>query len=283
MNAAPTRNAVPFIKMHGLGNDFVVIDARARPIALDGAAARRIADRHTGVGCDQVVLLGEAGNGRADVAMRIFNADGGEAEACGNAARCVGALVMEELDRERVTIATEAGLVTAEGGADGTIAVDMGPARLEWREIPLAGPADTLHLDISAGPLRDPVAVSMGNPHAVFFTEDADAVDLAKWGAELESHAMFPRRANIGLAQVLSESRIRLRVWERGAGLTRACATGACAALVAANRRALTGRRAAVVLDGGVLEVEWRDDGHVVVTGPVAVSFTGRLGEGLLA
>jgi diaminopimelate epimerase len=162
------------------------------------------------------------------------------------------------------------------------ISVDLGLPRLEWRDIPLSEPADTLHLGISSGPLRDPAAVNVGNPHAVFFVDDADAVDLATLGPKLEHHDMFPERANIEVAQILSVASIRVRVWERGAGLTRACGTGACAALVAASRRGLTGRRAEIVLDGGALDVEWLKDDHVLLTGPAAVTFAGTLDEGLL-
>ncbi len=275
-------NGIPFVKMHGLGNDFVVIDGRRRSIRLTEAQARAIADRHTGVGCDQIVLLEAAETDLADVAMRIFNADGGEVASCGNASRCIAALLMEELDRNHVVIETSAELLDAERGRDGMISVDLGLPRLEWRDIPLSEPADTLHLGISSGPLRDPAAVNVGNPHAVFFVDDADAVDLATLGPKLEHHDMFPERANIEVAQILSVASIRVRVWERGAGLTRACGTGACATLVAASRRGLTGRRAEIVLDGGALDVEWLKDDHVLLTGPAAVTFAGTLDEGLL-
>jgi diaminopimelate epimerase len=276
-------NGVPFIKMHGLGNDFVVIDGRDRPVTLDGAAVRVIADRHTGVGCDQVIVLGQPETDLADIAMTIFNADGGEVESCGNASRCVAALMMEETDRDQATLETKGGLLDAEQRSDGLISVDMGRPRLQWRDIPLAGPADTLHLGISLGPLGDPVAVNIGNPHAVFFTDDAEAVDLAALGPELEAHPMFPERANIEVAQVLGPERVRLRVWERGAGLTLACGSGACAALVAASLRGLASRKAEMVLDGGSLAVEWLADDHVLMTGPTEVSFTGQLPERLLA
>ncbi len=276
-------NGIDFIKMHGLGNDFVVIDGRSRPIRLEPHAVRAIADRHTGVGCDQVVVLARPETGLADIAMRIFNADGGEVASCGNASRCVAALTMEELDRDHVVVETKAALLDAEQGPDGTVSVDMGLARFEWRDIPLSEPADTLHLAIAAGPLNDPVAVSVGNPHAVFFVDDAEALELASLGPRLEHHPIFPERANIEVAQILGDERIRVRVWERGAGLTRACGTGACAALVAASRRGLAGRKAEVLLDGGALMVEWLKNDHVLMTGPVAVSFTGRLHESLLA
>jgi diaminopimelate epimerase len=276
-------SAVSFIKMHGLGNDFVVIDARNHRLDIGEAAARRIADRHTGVGCDQVIVIETAANGGADAFMRIRNSDGGEVAACGNAARCVAELLMREKGVPRLTLATRAGLLAAERGAGGAVAVDMGPARTGWQDIPLARAMDTLHLPVALGPLADPVAVSMGNPHAVFFVPDAAAIDLAALGPKLEHHELFPERANIGVAQILSPGRIRLRVWERGAGLTLACGTGACAALVAASRRGLAGRKAELVLDGGALAVEWREDNHVVMSGPVATSFSGAFEEALIA
>ncbi|MEE8445981.1 MAG: diaminopimelate epimerase [Alphaproteobacteria bacterium] len=274
---------IAFTKMHGLGNDFVVIDARAKGLALDARGARAIAARHTGIGCDQVIVMEPAANGEADLFMRIRNADGGEVAACGNATRCVAALVMGQDGRDRLRIQTEAGLLEAEGLEGGLIAVDMGRPGLDWRDIPLAGPQDTLHLDISAGALCDPTAVGMGNPHCVFFVDDADAPDLAVLGPGLEHHQAFPERANIGIAQIQGQGAIRLRVWERGAGITQACGTGACAALVAAHRRGLTGRAATVELDGGRLAIDWRDDDHVVMTGPAAVSFSGSFDAGVLA
>jgi len=276
-------SAVSFIKMHGLGNDFVVIDARNHRLDIGEAAARRIADRHTGVGCDQVIVIETAANGGADAFMRIRNSDGGEVAACGNAARCVAELLMREKGVPRLTLATRAGLLAAERGAGGAVAVDMGPARTLWQDIPLARAMDTLHLPVALGPLADPVAVSMGNPHAVFFVPDAAAIDLAALGPTLERHELFPERANIGVAQILSPGRIRLRVWERGAGLTLACGTGACAALVAASRRGLASRKAELVLDGGALAVEWREDNHVVMSGPIATSFSGAFEEALIA
>ncbi|HXP29849.1 MAG TPA: diaminopimelate epimerase [Stellaceae bacterium] len=267
----------PFIKMHGLGNDFVVLDARRQKLALDAAAARAIADRHTGVGCDQLILLEPPQQPGADLFMRIRNADGGEVEACGNATRCIADLVMRETGRRSAVIETASGLLTAEAADGGTVTVDLGPARLDWRDIPLARACDTLHVPLALGPLKDPVCTSMGNPHATFFVPDGAAIDLATLGPKLEHDPLFPERANIGVAQLLAPDRLRLRVWERGAGITPACGTGACAAVVAANRRGLTGRRVEVIADGGPLLIYWREDGHVVMTGPAAVSFTGTL------
>jgi diaminopimelate epimerase len=271
-----------FLKMHGLGNDFVILDARSRPLALTADHVRAVADRHTGVGCDQLIVVEPARNAVSDAWMSIYNPDGSQAGACGNATRCVAWLLMQGGGGDRVVIETVAGLLDAESRGDRMVAVDMGPARLDWRDLPLARPADTLHLPVQAGPLADPVGVSMGNPHAVFFVDDVDALDLAALGPGLEHHALFPERANIEIAQVLRPGRIRMRVWERGAGITRACGTGACAVAVAAARRGLSGREAEVVLDGGTLSIQWLPDDHVLMTGPVAVSFAGRLDLSLL-
>ena len=259
---------VPFTKMHGCGNDFVVLDERRAPLGLTPALAAALCDRRLGIGCDQLVSL-EPADG-AGVFMRIRNADGGEAGACGNATRCVAALVAAESGLDRVTVRTVSGALACERLADERVRVDMGAPRLGWRDVPLAREADTLHLPLPGGP----AAVSMGNPHATFFGTDLDA---AARGAALECHVLFPERANIGFAQVLARDRIRLRVWERGAGLTLACGSGACAALVNAVRRGLTGRRAEVAMDGGVLEIEWREDGGVSMTGPVTTTFTGTV------
>ena len=263
-----------FVKMHGLGNDFVVVDTRGADFPVDAARARAIADRRRGIGCDQLILIAPPRAG-GDVLMRILNADGGEVAACGNATRCVAALLLGETGGERVIVETAAGRLEARAAAGAAIAVDMGEPRLAWQDIPLAAAQDTLHVALALGPLGDPVCTSMGNPHATFFVPDALAVDLAALGPPLERHPLFPERANIGIAQILAPDRLRLRVWERGAGITPACGTGACAALVAAQRRGLAGRRAEIVLDGGTLDVEWRGDGHVVMTGPVATSFSG--------
>jgi diaminopimelate epimerase len=272
-----TQPGRPFIKMHGLGNDFVVVDARRNTFALDEAAARRIADRHTGVGCDQLIVIETPKAGMADAFMRIVNADGSEVGACGNATRCVADLLMKETGRDNLVIETAAGLLDVERASGGRVTVDMGRAKLDWRDIPLATACDTNHIPLTLGPLSDPVGVNMGNPHAVFFVSDAAAIDLASLGPVLERHPLFPERANIGVAQLLAPARLRLRVWERGAGITLACGSGACAALVAASRRGLVARKATVVADGGELDIEWLSDGHVLMTGPVATSFTGTL------
>ncbi|WP_431271392.1 diaminopimelate epimerase [Dankookia sp. P2] len=267
---------VPFRKMHGLGNDFVVLDARRTdlPITPDRAAA--IADRRRGIGCDQFILL-EPGTEGADVFMRVRNPDGSEAGACGNATRCIASLVADETRADRVVVRTIAGDLPVERLSGGLWRADMGPARLGWQEVPLARAMDTLHLPLSAAGVADPAACSMGNPHATFFVPDLDALDLATIGPALEHDPIFPQRANIGFVQVLSPDHLRLAVWERGAGLTLAYGSGACAALVNAARRGLAGRRATVTLPGGDLVIEWREDGHVLMTGPVATAFTGAL------
>jgi diaminopimelate epimerase len=267
---------VPFLKMHGCGNDFVVFDERAGPLGLTPARAAAIANRRTGVGCDQFIVIEPASNG-ADAFMRIRNPDGSEAGACGNATRCVAHLLAVESGRDHQVIRTIAGDLPSLVLPDGQVSVDMGKVRLDWRDIPLARPMDTLDLDLSAGPVSHPAAASMGNPHATFFVRDIGAIPISEIGPVLEHDTLFPERANIGFVQVLDRDRIRLRVWEREAGLTLACGSAACAALVNAARRRLTGRKATVVMDGGELTVAWREDDHVLMTGPVATSFTGEI------
>ena len=270
-------DSLAFTKMHGLGNDFVVIDARRRPVAMAPDLARAIADRRQGVGCDQLIVIEQPTVVQADAFMRIFNADGGEVGACGNAARCIAALLMQETGAGRIGLETAAGLIHAQAAAGGSVSVDLSPVRTDWQAIPLAEARDTLHLDVTAGTLGDGVAVSVGNPHIVFFVADADAVPLAELGPQIEHHPLFPERTNVEVVQVLGPSALRVRVWERGAGITRACGTGACAAAVAAARRRLGERQVEVVMDGGLLQVDWRADGTVCLTGPVATSFTGSL------
>ncbi len=262
---------VPFTKMHGCGNDFVVLDERTHPLGLTPGQAAAVCDRRRGIGCDQLVSLEPVPHDPAAVFMRIRNADGSESGTCGNATRCIAAILAAETGLDRVTVHTIAGTLAAERLADGRVRVDMGTPRLGWRDVPLAREADTLRLPLPG----DPAALSMGNPHATFFVPDVDAIETR--GAVLERDPLFPGRANIGFAQVVAPDRIRLRVWERGTGLTLACGSGACATLVNAARRGLTGRRAAVLMDGGTLEIEWRDDGRVWMTGPVATSFTGEV------
>jgi diaminopimelate epimerase len=266
----------PFLKMHGCGNDFVVFDERAGSLGLTATRAAAIAARRTGVGCDQFIVIEPPPPGSpADAFMRIRNPDGAEAGACGNATRCVVRLLHEQTGRPHQVIETIAGLLPADVLADGRVQVDMGPARLGWRDVPLAGPADTLHLDLALGPVLDPAACSIGNPHATFFVDDVSTIDVEGLGPQLENSENFPERANIGFAQVLAPDRIRARIWERAAGLTLACGSGACATLVNAARRGLARRHAVVVVDGGELEITWRDDGHVLMTGPTTLSYRG--------
>lgn len=274
---------VPFRKMHGLGNDFVVLDARvapllnarARPLALSPEATRAVGDRHRGVGFDQLITLEPAPD--ADLFLRFHNADGSEAGACGNGTRCAASLVLTETGQDRISIRTVAGMLGAERLADGTVRIDMGPPRLGWQEVPLAREMDTLHVPMSAEGVSDAACCSMGNPHATFFVEDLDALDIAHIGPLLEHDPLLPDRANIGFVQVLARDQLRLIVWERGAGLTLACGSGACAALVNARRRGLVDARCTVTLPGGDLVIEQRADGHVLMSGPVATSFTGVL------
>ncbi len=259
--------------MQGLGNDFVIFDARTEPLALSCTDVCNIADRRRGVGCDQLIVIRDSQD--ADIFMEIWNTDGSRVGACGNATRCVGKLMLDELGQESVTIRTDAGLLTA-AHAPGGISVNMGPARMAWNEIPLSDQMDTLHIDLRVGSLSDPVGVNMGNPHVVFFVDDAEAVDLKTLGPQIEHHTLFPERVNVSVATI-KDGIIRQRVWERGAGITEACGSGACAGLVAAARRGLTGRKATVQLDGGALEIEWLADGTVQMTGAAMLAFEGEI------
>src|SRR5687768_10968760 len=257
-----------FRKMHGLGNDFVILDAREEAVAMDSARARAIADRRTGVGCDQVILLEPSET--ADLRMRIWNADGGEVEACGNAARCVALLEGGE-----TRIETKGGIIHA--SANGSAAtIDMGEPRFGWEDIPLAYAMDTAAMPVGWEELEKPFAVNVGNPHIVFFVEDPDAVDLARLGALIENDPLFPERVNVNVAAKEGEA-IRLRVWERGAGLTLACGTGACATAVAAIRRGLAHGPVEVRLPGGALTIEWEPGGTIRMSGPASHVFSGEL------
>jgi diaminopimelate epimerase len=261
----------PFRKMHGAGNDFIILDARAGALPLTPIRIAALSDRRTGIGCDQFITL-EKPAGGADVFMRIHNNDGTEAGACGNATRCVAAVLHEETGRDAYVIQTVSGLLPATFGADG-ISIDMGPPLQRWLDIPLTYEASTLALPIEG----EPAAVSMGNPHATLFVADIETAPVTTLGPYLENHPIFPHKANIGFAQILAPDRIRLRVWERGAGLTRACGSGACAALVNANRRGLAARHATLELDGGTLAIAWRADNHVIMTGPATLAFQGSV------
>ena len=272
---SPYSAAMPlsFRKMHGLGNDFVILDGRNKPVTLSAERISAIGDRRRGVGFDQLIILGEskAPNG---VFMRIYNPDGSEAGACGNATRCVADLIMRESGVGACMVETVSGILECTHTENDLIAVDMGPPKFEWNEIPLSEQCDTLHLPLPG----DPVGVSMGNPHCVYFCEDMGDTYVGKFGSNIERNPLFPERTNVEFVRIQGKDHLRMRVWERGAGITQACGTGACAAAVAAIRRNLTGRHVLVTLDGGDLSIEWREsDGHVLMTGPVAYSFEGIL------
>jgi len=270
---------LPFVKMHGLGNDFVVLDARAHALPLEQAAIARLADRRRGVGFDQMITIERSG--KADAFMRIHNADGGEVESCGNAARCVASLLMHETGKESVSIDTLGGWLNAKradaASVEGLVTVDMGEPRFDWQQIPLSRAMDTATLDYTHAGFSAPGAVNVGNPHVVFFPSDVEAVPLTEIGPQIEHDPLFPQRINVEFAQILAPDRIRMRVWERGVGITKACGTGACATLVAAARRGLSARRADVLLDGGVLNIHWAADNHIYMTGPATESFRGTI------
>ena len=268
-----TQTYRPFIKMHGLGNHFVIFDARNQDIVLSAEQVRHLADSKTGIGCNQLIVV--RASDRCDAYMEIWNTDGTRSGACGNAARCVGDIILKESNKSAVLIDTDSGSIMATRSGD-MISINMGPARTDWAAIPLASNMKTEALDITVGPLSAPGAVSMGNPHMVFVCDDAEAVDLSSIGPEMEHHPLFPERANVSIAS-LQGDHIRLRVWERGVGITQACGTAACAALVAANRKGLIGRSAIIRLDGGELIIEWLEDGSVLMTGPYSYVFTGEV------
>ncbi len=267
-----------FRKMHGLGNDFVVFDARNRDFALEPRLARALADRREGIGCDQVIVIAP-GKDHIDAFMRIYNADGGEVESCGNAARCVARLLMEEGDTTHVRLDSPGGLLDCSDAGGGNVTVDIGEPHLGWREIPLARDVDTKSFVLTVdGAALTASAVSVGNPHCILFVEDAERAAVSDLGPKIEHHPMFPARTNVEFVSPISRTRLRMRVWERGVGITRACGTGACASAVAAVRRGLAELRVDIVLDGGTLALEWREsDGHVLMTGPVALAYTGEV------
>jgi diaminopimelate epimerase len=277
----PERQGRPlrFVKMHGLGNDFVVIDARGAASPVTPALARALGDRHRGVGFDQLAVIRDpAAEDAATAAIDFWNADGSLAMACGNATRCVARLLMDETGATALDLRTGRGLLRAEEAGGGLVRVNMGPPELDWRAVPLARA-----LDLDALPLPgNPGAVGMGNPHCVFVVEDAEAIDLATEGPRFERDPLFPEATNVEFVEVLDRGTIRMRVWERGTGVTLACGSGACAAAVVTARRGLTGRRVDVRLDGGTLGIDWRDDG-VWMTGPTALVFEGALSPAFVA
>jgi diaminopimelate epimerase len=268
----------PFRKMHGLGNDFVVFDARTAPLIISGAQAAKLADRHFGIGCDTLVMI-LPGSAKSDAGLRFFNADGGEVGACGNATRCVARLLMDERGLARVRLESRGGTLLCSDAGKGLVTVDMGKPGLEWNEIPLSEAKNTLEFQFALeGRTLTASAVSMGNPHCVLFIGDAEKAPVEHIGPLIETHPLFPQRVNVEFAQVLDRGHIRMRVWERGVGITLACGTGAAATAVAAFRKGLTDRKVELILDGGSLTLEVREeDGHVLMTGPAVTSFLGEV------
>ena len=270
MSELHTHIGLPFMKMHGLGNDFVVMDARKREVTVTADLARALADRHRGVGFDQLALI--QNDHEADLALTFYNADGSLSATCGNATRCIAAYEMAAQGLNHIRLRTERGILIAQDRGNGLTAVNMGAPLLEWQDIPLAAAMDTLHLPLDG----DPVATGMGNPHCSFFVDDAEAVDLAARGPEVEHHPLFPARTNVQFASLIGSDHLRMRVWERGTGITLASGSSSCAVAVAAARRGLTGRAVKLTLDGGDILIDWREDG-VWMTGPTAHVFTAEL------
>lgn len=260
---------LPFMKMHGLGNDFVVIDARTRDISVSAELARALGDRHRGVGFDQLAVMS---NGGGALRLKFFNSDGSTSAACGNATRCIARYVMDETKASELRLVTDRGDLQARDMGGGMTSVNMGKPQMDWQDIPLAHEVDTLHLPIEG----DPVATGMGNPHCTFFVDDVAAIDLETFGPDYENHPLYPQRTNVQVAQIVGQDHIRMRVWERGVGVTLASGSSSCATAVAAARRGLTGRRVTIDLDGGTLLIDWAEDG-VWMTGPSTHVFTGTL------
>ncbi|MEW9920023.1 diaminopimelate epimerase [Marimonas sp. MJW-29] len=260
---------LPFMKMHGLGNDFVVVDARAQNRVITPKMAQGIGHRHFGVGFDQLAVISE---GTGDAHLTFYNADGSTSATCGNATRCIARFLMDESGQSRLTLTTDRGTLVAEDAGDGLTAVNMGQPQLDWSEVPLAREMDTLELPVDGAP----TATGMGNPHCTFFVRDVAAIDLAQFGPGIEHHALYPERTNVQIAQIVGPDHIRMRVWERGVGITLASGSSSCATAVASARRGLTGRNVRIDLDGGTLQVDWREDG-VWMIGPTAHVFDGVL------
>ncbi len=266
---------IPFLKMHGLGNDFAVFDARKQALVIDAAGAKQLCDRRRGIGCDQLIVIEASGN--ADAFMRIRNADGDEVETCGNAARCVARLLLDESGKTSVTLMTLAGPLYCTDAGGGAVTVDMGAPEFGWQAIPLAEKVDTNRFTLQVeGEDLVAAAASMGNPHCILFVEDADKAPVATLGPRIETHKLFPRRTNVEFVSVRDRGHLRMRVWERGAGITQACGSGTCAVAAAAQRRGLIDDKVEVELDGGILHIELKD-GHVFMTGPVALVYHGEV------
>jgi len=271
---------IAFQKMHGLGNDFIIMDARPLPHArldLSERSLCALSNRRTGIGFDQAIVIEPPRTADSDVVIRFFNADGSESGACGNGTRCVADFLMQQMGKTTLNMAVGKRILVAHRTDTGMIAVDMGVPHFDWQQIPLAHAVDTAHIPLAVGQLKDGIAVNVGNPHLVFFVSDCAAVPLDRLGPVLEHDRLCPLRTNVEAAQIIDRQTIRLRVWERGAGLTQACGSGACATLVAAARRDLTDRKAEIVLDGGSLWIEWRDDNHIVMSGPSVLVYEGRI------
>jgi diaminopimelate epimerase len=280
-------SAIPFRKMNGLGNDFVVVDARENPVTFTEAQARAIANRTTGIGCDQLIVMEKSS--LADVRMRIWNAEGGEVESCGNATRCISDIVMDEKGADTASIDTKGGYLVGTRAGHLQVTVDMGKPRFDWDKIPLSEKfADTRHIELQVGPIdapliHSPSVVNVGNPHCIFWVKDLDIVKLDKVGPMIENHPLFPERTNVELVKVVSRDHVITRVWERGAGLTQACGTAACAIMAAGHRIKIINQSCRVSLPGGDLMMSVNDDGHVIMTGPLAYDFEGVIPEALLA
>ncbi len=276
-----------FRKMNGLGNDFVVLDARKGALAITEEKARAIANRKTGIGCDQLIVM-EA-SGIADIRMRIWNAEGGEVPSCGNASRCIADLMFDELAAASATIETKGGFLTAVKAGEHLVTIDQGLPKFGWRDIPLSEDfPDTRHIELQLGPIDTPLihspsVVNVGNPHCIFWVNDLDVVDLSRVGPMLENHPLFPERANISLAKVVARDHVLLKVWERGAGLTQACGTAACATMAAGHRIKIIEAKCRITLPGGDLFMSVdENNGHIIMTGPAALDFEGTMPEGLL-
>jgi diaminopimelate epimerase len=268
-------NGVPFLKMHGLGNDFVIIDARETESPITSQVAKAIGDRHFGVGYDQLVVM--TNSQKADVELIFWNSDGSLSDACGNASRCVARLIMDENNSEEITLKTGSGVLLARKGSNGFISVNMGHPQLDWDLIPLKEKVDLLELPIEGRP----AAVGMGNPHCVFVVDDVNLVELVSWGSKIETHELFPKKTNVEFIQIIDQKNIRQRTFERGAGETLACGSGACAVAVVAHLKGLTERNVNIYLDGGQLSIDWLEDG-IWMTGPTSFVFKGILSSEFL-
>ncbi len=268
----------PFVKMQGLRNDFVIVDGREQPYHPSTKEIVHICDRHEGVGADELLIVELARSHNTTAFVRIINPDGREVEACGNATRCIGWLLLKECGQKEIQIETLGGILTCSLAGEKLVSVEMGKIKTHWQDIPISEEMDTLHLNIGAGPLNDPVGMNIGNPHAVFFVEDVDAINLSKYGKMLQTHPLFTEEANIGVAQILDPETLKLSVWERPGNMTTACGTGACVAVAAAHRRGLTHKkRMTVIMPAGSVIIELKNEDIAVMTGPIEVCYTGYL------